>query len=79
MVGCGYASLWQKRKKNSHHMCTVVYMRASGRRKNAWLISHPPIVLSQNKSATSNQPAVLFFQNKPAPVISHQPLAKRTG
>jgi hypothetical protein len=23
--------------------------------------------------ATSNQPAVLFSQNKPAPVISHQP------
>jgi hypothetical protein len=28
---------------------------------------------SQNKSATSNQPAVLFSQNKPAPAINHQP------
>jgi hypothetical protein len=28
---------------------------------------------SQNKSATSNQPAVLFSQNKPALAISHQP------
>jgi hypothetical protein len=28
---------------------------------------------SQNKPATSNQRAVLFSQNKPAPAISHQP------
>jgi hypothetical protein len=28
---------------------------------------------SQNKPATSNQPAVLFSQNKSAPAISHQP------
>jgi hypothetical protein len=28
---------------------------------------------SQNKPGTSNQPAVLFSQNKPAPAISHQP------
>jgi hypothetical protein len=27
---------------------------------------------SQNKSAITNHPAVLFSQNKPAPVISHQ-------
>jgi hypothetical protein len=40
----------------------------------AWLISQQPAVLfSQNKPATSNQPAVLFSQNKPAPAISHQP------
>jgi hypothetical protein len=26
-----------------------------------------------NKPATSNQPVVLFSQNKPAPAISHQP------
>jgi hypothetical protein len=40
----------------------------------AWLISHQPAVLSfHNKSATSNQPTVLFSQNKPAPAISHQP------
>jgi hypothetical protein len=39
----------------------------------AWLISHQPAVLSsQNKSATTNQPAVLFFQNEPVPTISHQ-------
>jgi hypothetical protein len=31
------------------------------------------VLFSQNKSATSNQPAVLFFQNKSAPAISHQP------
>jgi hypothetical protein len=38
-----------------------------------WLISHQPAVLfSHNKSATSNQSTVLFFQNKPAPAISHQ-------
>jgi hypothetical protein len=44
------------------------------------LISHQPAVLfSQNKSATSNQPTILFSQNKSAPVISHQPPAKRTG
>jgi hypothetical protein len=30
------------------------------------------IFLSQ-QTATSNQPAVLFSQNKPAPAISHQP------
>jgi hypothetical protein len=28
---------------------------------------------SQNKPAISNQPAVLFSQNKSAPAISHQP------
>jgi hypothetical protein len=28
---------------------------------------------SQNKPATSNQPAVFFSQNKPAPATSHQP------
>jgi hypothetical protein len=27
----------------------------------------------QNKSATSNQPTVLFSRNKSAPAISHQP------
>jgi hypothetical protein len=38
------------------------------------LISNQPAVLfSQNKPATSNQPAVLFSQNKSAPAISHQP------
>jgi acetylornithine deacetylase/succinyl-diaminopimelate desuccinylase-like protein len=30
-------------------------------------------LFSQNKLATSNQPAVLFSHNKPAPGISHQP------
>jgi hypothetical protein len=39
-----------------------------------WLISHQPTVLfSQNKPATSNQPALLSYRNKSAPVISHQP------
>jgi hypothetical protein len=39
-----------------------------------WLISPPASVLFyQNKSATSNQPALLFSQNKPATTISHQP------
>jgi hypothetical protein len=37
----------------------------------AWLISHQP-AFSQNKSGTSNQSAVLFSQNRPAPAISHQ-------
>jgi hypothetical protein len=31
------------------------------------------VLFSHNKSTTSNQPAVLFSQNKPAPAISHQP------
>jgi hypothetical protein len=36
-----------------------------------WLISHhSAVILSQNKSATSNQPAVLFSQNKSAPATS---------
>jgi hypothetical protein len=40
----------------------------------ARLISHQPAVLFyQNKPATINQPAVLFSQNKPAPAISQQP------
>jgi hypothetical protein len=40
----------------------------------AWLISHQPAVLFfQNKPATSNQPTLLYSQNKPAPAISHQP------
>jgi hypothetical protein len=32
-----------------------------------------PASSTQNKPATSNQPAVLFSQNKPAPASSHQP------
>jgi hypothetical protein len=37
-----------------------------------WLISQQPAVLfSQNKPAISNQPTILFSQNKPAPAISH--------
>jgi hypothetical protein len=33
-----------------------------------WLMSHQPaILLSHNKPTTSNQPTVLFFQNKSAP------------
>jgi hypothetical protein len=31
------------------------------------------LLLSQNKSTITNQPAVLFYQNKPAPTTSHQP------
>jgi hypothetical protein len=39
-----------------------------------WLISNQPAVLFfENKPAINNQPAVLFSQNKPAPAISHQP------
>jgi hypothetical protein len=39
------------------------------------LAYQPPAssIFSQNKPVTSNQPAVLFPQNKPAPVIGHQP------
>jgi hypothetical protein len=39
------------------------------------LAYQPPAnsTFSQNKPATSNQPAVLFSQNKPALAISHQP------
>jgi hypothetical protein len=33
----------------------------------------------ENKSATSNQAAVLFSQNKPAPAISHQPTEQAAG
>jgi hypothetical protein len=40
----------------------------------AWLISHQPALLFfQNKPATFNQPTVLFSQNKPASAISYQP------
>jgi hypothetical protein len=40
----------------------------------AWLISHQlAVFFSHNKPITSNQPAVLFSQNKSAPAISHQP------
>jgi hypothetical protein len=39
-----------------------------------WLISNQPVVLfSQNKPAIGNQLAVLFSQNKTAPAINHQP------
>jgi hypothetical protein len=38
------------------------------------LISNQPAVLfSQNRPATSNQPAVLFSYSKSAPAISHLP------
>jgi hypothetical protein len=39
------------------------------------LAYQPPaaVLFSQNKPATSNQPAVLFSHNKSAPAISHQP------
>jgi hypothetical protein len=44
-----------------------------------WLISHQPaaVLFSQNKAAITNQPAVHFSQNKPAPAI--KPPAQRTG
>jgi hypothetical protein len=39
-----------------------------------WLISHQPaVIFFQNKPATSNQPTVLFSHNKSASAISHQP------
>jgi hypothetical protein len=39
-----------------------------------WLISHQPALLFfQNKPAITNQSAVHFSQNKPAPAISQQP------
>jgi hypothetical protein len=34
--------------------------------------NQPAVLFSQNKPAISNQTAVLFPQNKPAPAISHQ-------
>jgi hypothetical protein len=39
------------------------------------LAYQPPAnsIFLSDKPATSNQPAVLFSQNKPAPAISHQP------
>jgi hypothetical protein len=44
------------------------------------LIRHQPAVLFyQNKPATSNQLAVLFCQNKSAPAISHQPNEQAVG
>jgi hypothetical protein len=40
-----------------------------------WIIRHQPAVrFSQNKPTIS-----IFSQNKPAPVITHQPPAKRTS
>jgi hypothetical protein len=43
-----------------------------------WLISHQPtVLLSQNKPATSNQPALRFLSEQIS--TSHQPPAKRTG
>jgi hypothetical protein len=41
------------------------------------LAYQPPA--SHNKSATNNQSAVLFSQNKPAPTISHQPNEQADG
>jgi hypothetical protein len=45
------------------------------------LAYQPPAssTFSHNKPATSNQPAVLFSQNKPAPAISHQPTEQADG
>jgi hypothetical protein len=37
------------------------------------LTYQPPVLFSQNKSATINQSTVFFSQNKPAPAVSHQP------
>jgi hypothetical protein len=42
-----------------------------------WLISNQPTVLfSQNKPVTSNQPALFFSQNKSAPTTSNRQPAK---
>jgi hypothetical protein len=39
-----------------------------------WLINYKTVVFfSQNKPPTSNQPSVLFTQNKSALAINHQP------
>jgi hypothetical protein len=37
------------------------------------------VLLSQNKSATSNQPTIHLSQNKSAPAISHQPNKQAVG
>jgi hypothetical protein len=45
-----------------------------------WLISYQPAVFFyQNKPATTNQPAILFSQESGQISISNQPPAKRTG
>jgi hypothetical protein len=41
--------------------------------------NQPAVLFSQNKPVTSNQPAVLFSQNKSAPAISHQPNKQAVG
>jgi hypothetical protein len=56
-----FATIDCKRDIRVYFICTLF----------AWLISHQPAV--QNKPATSNQPTVLFSQNKSAPAVSHQP------
>jgi hypothetical protein len=45
----------------------------------AWLSVTSQPYFSQKKSATSNQPAVLFSQNNSAPAISHQPNEQTEG
>jgi hypothetical protein len=45
-----------------------------------WLISHQSVVLfSQNKPTIINQPTILFYQNKLASAITHQPNEQVAG
>jgi hypothetical protein len=52
-----------------------VTVRLAGGKHPIRLAYQPPgnSTFSQNKPAISNQPTVLFSQNKLAPAISHQP------
>jgi hypothetical protein len=43
------------------------------------LAYQPPAIITFLSEQTSNQPAVLFSQNKPAPAIRHQPNEQADG
>jgi hypothetical protein len=51
-------------------LCKSVTLPERGYIRSAY---QPPAICTFLSEQTSNQPAVLFSQNKPAPAISHQP------
>jgi hypothetical protein len=59
----------------------VAYHLTYSNRRPVRLAYQPPAssTFLLKKSATSNQPAILFSQNKSAPAISHQPNEQAAG
>jgi hypothetical protein len=72
---------WNRTQPHSHPVLRKPFKQVLVLRKSpCWIgllvtvTNQPAVLFSQNKSVTNKQPAVFFSQNKPASAISHQRL-----